>query len=219
MELEEGVGADDVQEPVYGGRGRGDPEVGLVVDGQDEPEEGGVGERDAASVQDDGAVSGRCGFDLAGQGPEGVQVQVSPGGEHRYRPRAWDVRVRHGESISKALQGGGAGEAADRGPPDHGTGLTLAGLLVYWIQHLLERPYPARSSRDSYRSTLAGTPRINSRAFRNSISDSVPTRPPWLSSPSSSRARDNEAAETSRKTFKAGTRLGTEPTNRSLTDP
>lgn len=76
-----------------------------------------------------------------------------------------------------------------------------------------------RSSGDSYRSTSTGTPRICSRAFRNSISDNVPTRPSWLSSPTSSRARDNEAAETSRKTFKAGTRLGTEPTNRSLADP
>lgn len=73
--------------------------------------------------------------------------------------------------------------------------------------------------RDSYRSTSTGTPRICSWAFRNSISDHVPTRPSWLSSPTNSRARDNEAAATSRKTFKAGTRLGTEPTSRSLADP
>ncbi|MGW7436491.1 transposase [Streptomyces sp. NPDC054849] len=77
----------------------------------------------------------------------------------------------------------------------------------------------ARLRKASYRSTSTGTPRICSRAFRNSISDNVPTRPSWLSSPTSSRARDNEAAETSRKTFKAGTRLGAEPSNRSLTDP
>lgn len=99
--------------------------------------------------------------------------------------------------------------------------LKIAASVTALLRALLVAPpdpqLTFKSSGDSYRSTSTGTPRICSRAFRNSISDNVPTRPSWLSSPTGSRARDNEAAESSRKTFKAGTRLGTEPTNRSLT--